>query len=468
MPKKKKSAKCKSRKVHSRELIVDDQQASSFAGLSLVEKFASHFGIWIYAAKKLSVRRGIYERLDLVKAAVAGFLSGSRGSLLVDGVRQDDALLRDMGIERLPGEKVFCEDLKRFGSEGVLRAMHRIISYTAYRVLKRVEPEDIQINHGFIPLFGDGTLLEGSRHREGTKYVKDKGLGLMWGAWMLGPMVVSQHLCADGEGEQSALMGSLDDVLSRVVNPLHWRSRALVMMDSLHGDEPTLERMEHERLRYVIGANKLKEVKKRLQGLPEEVWTDVTEKHRTKGYVEEQTCTAYVQCESWKKKRMVFGKRFRRDGDLVWNYTGIFSNIPSSRIGCNKQTDQDYALKIWKLYSLKMGMEDRLKDLLLDLAGHKPPCQELEKNRGYYALLTLAHNLARGIDQICGVQKRKDLIRKGKRRHARMRISTLRRHLFTLPGFITVHARKATVKLIGGGAANLQWFEEYWNTVSHC
>ena len=155
---------------------------------------------------------------------------------------------------RLPGEKVFCEDLKRFGSEGVLRAMHRIISYTAYRVLKRVEPEDIQINHGFIPLFGDGTLLEGSRHREGTKYVKDKGLGLMWGAWMLGPMVVSQHLCADGEGEQSALMESLDDVLSRVVNPLHWRSRALVMMDSLHGDEPTLERMERERLRYVIGA----------------------------------------------------------------------------------------------------------------------------------------------------------------------------------------------------------------------
>ena len=49
-----------------------------------------------------------------------------------------------------------------------------------------------------------------------------------------------------------------------------------------------------------------------------------------------------------------------------------------------------------------------------------------------------------------------------------MRISTLRRHLFTLPEFITVHARKATVKLIGGGAANLQWFEEYWNTVSHC
>lgn len=468
MPQSKKPAKSKPKKIHSRELIIDDQQASSFAGLSLIEKFATRLSVWTYASKKLSERRGIYGRLDLVKAAVAGFLSGSRGSLLVDGVRQDDALLRDMGIEKLPGEKVFCDDLKRFGSGEVLDAMHRTVAYTARKVLKRIEPEDVQVNHGFIPLFGDGSLLEGSGRREGTKYIKEKGLGLMWGAWMLGPMVASQHLCADGEGEQSALMNSLDDVLTHVVSPLRWRSRILVMMDSLHGDGPTLDRMEQERLRYVIGANKLKEVKERLQNLPDKSWTDVSEKHRTKGYVEEQTCTAYVQSESWQKKRMIFGKRFRRDGDLVWNYTGIFCNIPPARIGCSRQIDQSYSLKIWKLYSLKMGMEDRLKDLLLDLAGHKPPCQELEKNRGYYALLSLAHNLARGVDLICGAAKRRALRRKGKRVHARMRISTLRRHLFTLPGFITVHSRKATVKLIGGGAANLQWFKECWHAIAHC
>jgi len=302
MPKKDEPAKHKARKIHARELIVDDRQASSFAGLSLIEKFASHLSVWTYAGKKLSERRGIYGRLDLVKAAVAGFLGGSRGSLLVGGVRQDDALLRDMGIGRLPGEKVFCEDLKRFGSDGVLDAMHRIISYTARKVLKRIEPGDIQVNHGFIPLFGDG---------------------------------------------------------------------------SLHGDGPTLGRMGQERLRYVIGANKPAEVKERLQDLPEEGWAEVPEKHRTKGCVEEQTCTAHVQCESREGKRMVFGKRFRRDGDLVW-----------------------------KLYSLKMGMEDRLKDLLLDLAGHKPPCHELEKNCGCHALLTLSHNLARGIDLVCGIGAR--------------------------------------------------------------
>ena len=123
-------------------------------------------------------------------------------------------------------------------------------------------------------------------------------------------------------------------------------------------------------------------------------------------------------------------------------------------------------VKIWKLYSLKMGMEDRFKDLLIDLAGHKPPCQKLEKNRGYYALLSLAHNLARGLDLICGAQKRRDQRKAGKRVYQRMRISTLRRHLFALPGFITVHSRTSTVRLIGGGINNLRWFEECWGIIS--
>ncbi|VGO18143.1 hypothetical protein [Pontiella sulfatireligans] len=135
-------------------------------------------------------------------------------------IRQDDALLRDMGIDHLPGEKVFCEDLERFGKGAVLGGMHQIIAHSTRKILTRVEPEDIQLPHGFIPLFGDESLLEGSPRREGTKYITDKGNGLMWGAWMLGPMIAVRHLCAEGEGERRALDPSLDDVLDRVVTPL--------------------------------------------------------------------------------------------------------------------------------------------------------------------------------------------------------------------------------------------------------
>ena len=54
--------------------------------------------------------------------------------------------------------------------------------------------------------------------------------------------VAGQHLCAEGEGEHSAQGSTRSDVPRQVVDPLGWRSRTLVLMDSLHGDGPTLAR----------------------------------------------------------------------------------------------------------------------------------------------------------------------------------------------------------------------------------
>lgn len=48
-------------------------------------------------------------------------------------------------------------------------------------LLKRA-PRRALLRDGFLPVFGDGTLLEGSRRREGTKYLEGKGEGLMWRA----------------------------------------------------------------------------------------------------------------------------------------------------------------------------------------------------------------------------------------------------------------------------------------------
>ncbi len=75
---------------------------------------------------------------------------------------------------------------------------------------------------------------------------------------------------------------------------------------------------------------------------------------------------------------------------------------------------------------------------------------------------------SRAVGLIGGAQRRRELRKRGKRTNQRMRIATLRHHLFALPGFITVHARKATIRLVGGGRANLEWFEEYWETLARC
>ncbi len=108
MPKKRSGAKQKICKIHARELIIDNQQGTSFGGLSLIEKTASRLSVWSFAQKQLPARRGIYDRLALVKGAVAGFLSGSRGSALLDAVGQDDALLRDMGLRDCPVKRFFA------------------------------------------------------------------------------------------------------------------------------------------------------------------------------------------------------------------------------------------------------------------------------------------------------------------------------------------------------------------------
>jgi hypothetical protein len=462
------SRKHKTHKIHSRKLEVDDQGASSFAGLSLVDLLASRLGIWSFAQKILPVRGGTHDRIDILKGGVAGLLSGSRGTATLEAIRQDEAALRMMGVESLPGQKGFWEDLAKLGEEKTLKGMNRLCARTARQVLRRLEPEDIQIEHGFIPLFGDGTLLEGSTRREGTKTISEKGSGLMWGAWMLGPMLAAHHLCGEGEGEQRALFDTLGAVLNEVVDPLGRRKDVLVLMDSLHGDGPSLERLESERLMSIIGANKLNLVKNRLMELPENAWTKVPEQKRRKGLSDEEVCVVYVQCESWSKKRRVVAKRFRSEGEIIWHYSGVFCSVPPQRIGYLEETDLNYMIRIWKLYDRKMGMEDQFKDLLTDLCGHNPPSRELVRNRGYYAILALAFNLARGVDQIAGVKERRELRKKRKRTSSRLRINTLRRHLFALPGLIRVHSRQMTVRLIGGGRNHLEWFSLWWKALGNC
>lgn len=467
MSKKKHQRKSKSARIHSRTLVVENQGASSWCGLAMIEKAASKLSIWKCFEKHVPERRGNYERIDIAKAAIAGFLSGSRGSALLNGVEQDKALLRDMGIAALPGEKVFCEDLGRFGKGETLEGMNKTLSHAAEKVLSKLEPEDLQIGHGFIPAFGDGTLLEGSPNRKGTIYIKEKGMGLMWGTWMIGPMLVAQHLCAEGEGEKTAMKETRGTMLA-VADKLGWRSRLLVLQDSLHGEGPNLDWLEKNGLYGIIGANMLDATKQRLSELPDVAWSDVPEKHRQDGLVEEQVCVAYIQCEGWKCKRRIVGKRFKRDGELLWNHSGIFCNIPPKRLGFVEETNPGYMLEAWKLYSLKMGMENCFKDLLIDLAGHRPPCRETERNRGYYALLSLAYNLARGVDLLCGAPKRRELRKACKYAPRFFRIATLRRHLFALPGFIKVHSRTSTVLLIGGGAGNLAWFTGWWDALARC
>ena len=91
----------------------------------------------------------------------------------------------------------------------------------------------------------------------------------MWSNWFVGPVMATQHLSAEAEGEKKGLMDKLATLLIKVIEPLGWRLKSLFLMDSLHGDGPTLDRLEAENLYYVIGAGKLQAAQKALAGLPQ-------------------------------------------------------------------------------------------------------------------------------------------------------------------------------------------------------
>ena len=403
---------------------------------------------------------------------MGGLLSGSRGTASLSEIAEDEALLKLLGIKELPGEKIFWEELERLGADKVLEALNEGLSQWASKLLQRCNEEEWLNAHGFIPVFGDGSLLEGSGRREGTKSIPGKGTGLMWSNWFVGPVMATQHLSAEAEGEQKGLMDKLDLLLKEVIEPLQWRSKSLFLMDSLHGDGPTLDRLEAENLYYVIGANKLQAARKALDELPQWQWQDVPQNQRRSDSDDEQTCVAWVHCKGWPEKRLLVGKRFKRKGELIWNTVSVITNLPAARLQESSQNDPGFARKVWQLYSSKMGMENYFKDVLIDLSGHRVPCNKLSHNRGYYALLSLAYNLSRGVDLIGGQSLREEK-REQAKRHKRapakwMRIWNLRRKLFSLPARIVVHARKATLRFLGGGQSNLKLFELYWQAIGNC
>jgi hypothetical protein len=341
--------------------------------------------------------------------------------------------------------------------------------------LGRMPRKDL-LCHGFSPVFGDGSLLEGSPRREGTKWIKDKGEGLLWCTVFAGPFLAAQRLAREGEGEETCVRGMLGDVMEKALKPLRLDKRALFLLDSLYGDDVTLSRIEEwedRGARYIVGANKLAKTEATLSDQGEYSWLD-TGPNPAMGWSASGVCVCWLQCDGWARKRTLVGRRFVREGEFIWNYSGVITDFEKADVSHLMADGANYADAIWRFYDRKAGMETYYKDPLEDLGLHHPPCREHARNAGFYAVATLAHTLAVAVDLIGGKSadrgstQRKD---GGERRRAlprRMRLWRLRRRLFSVPARVAHHARALTVTLLGVGARVREEFARYFLNVCRC
>ena len=462
--------------VKSIKLEFADDPVTAFGGLALTERLATRLGLWSALDGALPRRSGRYSWLDVIKSSVAGLLTGSRGTVSCEEVRADSALRALLGVSGAPEEATFWRDLARLGSPDYVSRLERVQRWWARRTLAAA-PRGALLRSGFFQLFGDGSLLEGSRRREGTKTLRDKGSGLMWSAWFAGPALAAQRLAGPGQGEQSCLRAMLPEVLREVVDPLNLRAKTLLLQDSLHGDGPTLDLAEAEGVKYLIGANKLAETQRVLRERVEMEWS---ERGAVKawGWSESAVCLCWIQCAGWTRKRLLVGRRWRREDELPgmpYHFSGIVTNLCEADVAHLRKGGGSLVDVLWRLYDGKGACEDLFKDILEDLSGHHPPCEELVRNRGYYALVSLAHTLACGVDVIAGAAetgrgdtRRQDGGRRKRSKPRRMRLWRLRRRLLAIPARIGVRGRQATVTALGVAAEIAAQLRAWFLRLSRC
>ena len=447
------------------------EPVTSFGGLILAERLADRLRLWS-SLSGLLPKCGGYDWVSCIKALALGLLSGGQGTYAAQGLRQDETLLGMVSLSGAPEEATVwrrLKDLGRLEDEGILSRAQGLL---ARRTLAALPRRDLLVE-GFVPLFGDGTLLEGSGRREGTKTLGDKGRGLLWTTVFVGPVLAAQRLAGPGEGEQSCLRSMMGEVKERVLKPVGLAGQALALVDSLHGDGPTLRQWEKERLHYVAGANKLKPTEATQAAQPEAAWRDRGARPAL-GWSASAVCGCWLQCEGWETKRLLVGRRWMREGEMIWNYAGALTDLRERDVRGMLDRGLSFAEAIWRLYDAKAGMETYYKDGLEDLGLHHPPCQEHRRNRGFYAVGALAWLLGVAVDLLGGRSPergnptRRDGGERKRPTPRRMRLWRLRRELLALPARVIRHAREVRVQLLGLSSQTQQIFDRYWVQISRC
>lgn len=464
----------KQQAVKSIKVEFVEEPVTAWGGLALAERVALRLGLWNKLEEAMPARKAArYDWLTVIKSVVAGLLTGSQGTYAAEEVRQDAGLMRLLGVRRAPEEASVWRLLQGLGEAKLEKILQSVQLLWARRVMASARRSDLLLE-GFLPVFGDGTLLEGSRRREGTKYLEDKGVGLLWTTIFAGPIVAAQRLAAEGEGEHSCLKRLLPLVVDQVLAPLKLKDRALVFVDSLHGDGPTLEEMEKLGVHYIAGANKLTATQATLACLSEHAWRPCGAREELK-WSESAVCQCWLQCEGWSKKRLLVGRRWRKQDEFVYHYSGVLTDLSDKEVkAMMSRRGQGLAQAIWWLYDRKGAMEIGYQELLEDLGLHHPPCEKLAGNRGFYAVASLAHTLGRAVDLIGGKNpergnaKRRDGQSRKRARPRSMRLWRLRRRLWALPARITSHGRGLKVKLLGVSAPVRKQFERYWDALCRC
>lgn len=447
-----------SRTNKSVKIIFQDENITSFAGVSLAERLANRLRFWTDLKNVLPARAG-YSWSTIIKSVSMGLLTGSQGTFAAEELRGDRALRAILGINNVQEEVTTWRALEALGGKEMMEILSNELIKLNKKIFERSNPDDLMIE-GFYPVFGDGTGLEGSRRREGSKKIKNSEWGLLWGTIFIGPLLFAEKICEAGEGEETAVRNLFSNVYEKFIKTSPHRENFLVMLDSLYGDNVALSVIEDKNVKYIVGANKLSLTYEILSSQPEIAWVELGG-NKKENIEKSAVCLCEIQCRNWGIKRTLVGYREMKCGTFIYEYRGVITSLESKDVE-HVLPGKTFMQKVLHLYRLKAGMENHYKSLLDDLGLHYPPCQEYVRNSGFYALGAIAYTLARGIELV-GSSKSE-----GNKNSFFMRLWRIRRKFFTVAGKVISHGREMILTFFISDQGFQEEFRRYWDNIASC
>ena len=397
------------------KIKIDEQmKITGFGGYFIVDKMMRQLGLQdlFGTGLGLKVRERDFKETDYINSIIANLMTNGIYLSDIDRLKGDNTFQDYAGFERgIPTGNAVGKYFSKADAHSVEK-MKFINFETTRRIINEMRKHDKSFGRK-IYVFMDSSEIEVTGDQiegAGRNYNGDKSLRIhciYFEDFIIGgDLYSSSHFVTYNWRELLDNLSKMSDLLESEIH---------IFMDSAYYDYDVIHYIEEHDWTYTITMKHNESLFENADALDESRWD-----------CDHSEFDYYSEKEK-RFRRVVVGRIEKKYPDLFgdYNYGFIITNSKES------------PKSLYEAHSLKMGMENNFKHLLIDFNLHHPRFLSLIPNKLYYQLAILSYNLIKAIQY---------LYLDG--HYFFMRVRRFISHFIMIAGKLVDHAREKIMKLI--------------------
>lgn len=401
--------------INNVKIKIDKQmKITSFGGYFIVNKIMKQLGLkeLFGTGLGLKVRERNFKEIDYINSVIANLMTNGIYVSDIDRLKGDITFQNYAGFERgVPGGNAVVKYFSK-ADESSVEKMKSINFETGRRIINEMRKSNKSFGRK-IYVFMDSSEIEVTGDQiEGAErnYNGDKSLRIHWIYFedfiIGGDLYSSSHFVTYGWRELLDNLSKMTDLLDSEIH---------IFMDSAYYDYDIIHYIEEHDWTYTITMKHNESLIEDADALAESSWA------------EDYSDFDYYSEREKSFRRVIVRRIEKEEPDLFgkYNYGFIITNSKES------------PKSVYETHSLKMGMENNFKHLLIDFNLHHPRFLSLTSNQLYYQLAILSYNLVKAIQY---------LYLDG--HYFFMRVRRFISHFILIAGKLIKHSREKIINLI--------------------